>query len=261
MSRGFGSTFGAGTTDIVRINYSSTILAVASFSCWYYVNGAGGANTGNLFRRDSGVTWAVAMNSSTTSMLFVPAFSTTSGNWSWTNAAGRWQHILLTYDGSSTANNPVVYLDGALVSVSRNTAPVGTFQGTASSTFIGNRTDGTRNFDGMVAHVVVWNGVTLSAGDAVALASGINPIIIGPGPQLLNLPLSGINNPESDFINGASLSMTGTRLGTSEPMVQPLIRLRRLVDYEANNVSAAYYPILARGFTEMPGGAREWTGM
>ena len=60
----------------------------------------------------------------------VAHFSTTNGVWIITSAtltAGAWNHVVVTYDGTSTANNPVIYINGASVAVTRSTAPVGTY--------------------------------------------------------------------------------------------------------------------------------------
>jgi hypothetical protein len=69
----------------------------------------------------------------------VVGFTTTSGVWDWTPPSLNADHsILITYDGTATANNPVVYQDGISVSVTRTTAPVGTWAGLKDNVKLGN---------------------------------------------------------------------------------------------------------------------------
>ncbi len=72
---------------------------------------------------------------------FNSIFSTTTGFWSSTFAGAADSstrfHVLITYNGSSTSNNPVIYVNGVSLSVTRTTAPVGTYQTPATRLDIG----------------------------------------------------------------------------------------------------------------------------
>lgn len=228
MSRGFGSTFGsAATGEQIILNTSFTITGGYSFSCWVYVN-TSGENTFGLVI-NSGATpqvLALRLAGSTTAWLTTTPWSTTRGTWTYTSpiGAGVWYHICQTYDGSSTANNPTVYINGNTVSVTLSTTPAGSFGTVLSAFSIGNA--GTTNFDGMIAHAAIWNNKVLKAGDALSLAQGVNPLLIAPDSLVMYCPLDGINNPEFDFVKGNTSSIAGTRLGKSDPPVQPLSRIR-----------------------------------
>src|SRR4051812_27112211 len=125
MSRGFGSTFGAGTTDSIKTSATAAFASQFSFSIFAYVNGTGGSGAGRVFSRNTSAE-TLAMNGSTTSLKYTAPFSTTSGVFTFTiGSAGAWQHVLMTYDASSTANKPTVYVNGVAVSVTVGTAPVG----------------------------------------------------------------------------------------------------------------------------------------
>lgn len=56
-------------------------------------------------------------------------WSGTSGDWTFAPpSTGAFHEILITYDNSSTANNPVVYIDGSPVSVTRAVGPTGSYK-------------------------------------------------------------------------------------------------------------------------------------
>lgn len=56
--------------------------------------------------------------------------------------------IAISYDGTSTSNDPVASVNGRRVSVSRFTAPTGTLSSTAGTLVLGNRADGQRAMGG-----------------------------------------------------------------------------------------------------------------
>lgn len=220
MPRGFGSTLGAGSTD--KINSRSIVSnVISSASVWVWINGIGGAGAGLGGRAyQSLVSTAFIMAANNTNQIIAAfPFSGNSGNFTFpiTFTSG-WQNIVYTYDASSTANKPTVYVNGATVAVTVSQAPTGTYAPQTGGFCLGNRdSDNARIWDGMLAHFAVWNGLLLSAGDALSLSRGVNPLLVQPNSLATYLPLDGINNPEADLILGTSVSITGTRRGTLEP--------------------------------------------
>lgn len=219
MSRGFGSTFGAGATDVATLNFAGAPSATLSMSFWYNRNGAGGGSAGRIF--DVNGSQHNLQTNATPLYNFTFTFSTTAGLWTWVPAAnGQWSHVLITYDNSATANNPIVYQDGVTVAVTRATAPVGTATKTAGVWRLGNNSGGIRNLDGSLAYFTLWNGAILDIDDATALFNGIHPLKIKPELITSCSPLDGINNPEPNIV-GAGATLTGTRRGITEPPVNP----------------------------------------
>lgn len=99
-------------------------------------------------------------------------FSTTNGAWYTTsnviNATDTWYHVLVTYDGGATANNPIVYVNGASKAVTRAIAPVGTFRvGTSVGIYAGGVFS---NFvpDGKITDIRIYTGI-LTAAQVLAL--------------------------------------------------------------------------------------------
>lgn len=106
----------------------------------------------------------------------VAHFSTTNGVWITTSAtltAGAWNHVVVTYDGTSTANNPVIYINGASVAVTRSTAPVGTYRtGTAANLYIGTPSAGAA-LDGKITDARIYNAVLTSSQASGLYAGGV----------------------------------------------------------------------------------------
>ena len=106
-------------------------------------------------------------------LTFDAHFSTTNGRWTTTNnvlnTAGIWYHIVLTYDGSATGNNPKIYINGVSVAVTRGTAPVGTFRtGTSANLKLGEDTYTAFVPDGYMDDPRIYN-VVLTASQVLAL--------------------------------------------------------------------------------------------
>jgi len=213
MARGFGSTFGAGSTDKISSSYSTTASAQISQCAWFWVNGAGGASSGMLmdFMGSALAATGLEMNGGAGSMKFTVPFATTTGVFTWTApSTGAWHHIVLTYDGSSTANKPTVYIDGSSVSVTVSTTPAGSLN-VGGSGLIGNSNSGGHNWDGKIAETGYWNGSLLAASEAAALARGIAPLFVRRAALSLYLPLLGVSSGEPDWGPAhATQTITGT---------------------------------------------------
>lgn len=101
----------------------------------------------------------------------------TSARASWytangTMSTGAWRHIAVTYDRTSTANDPVFYVDGVLLATTELTAPVGTVVDENTRLLrLGGESTGTRNFDGYMEDVRVFNRI-LTAQQIAILAGG-----------------------------------------------------------------------------------------
>ena len=173
MARGFGTVLGSASTDrivtTVTANYTTT-----SFSLRFYRgSGSGGAAAGRLWDKEynHGIYWWTVDSK----IHFYVNWSTTIGDWSVSlPSAGAWHHLLLTYSTSSTANDPVIYIDGVSVTVTEVSAPSGTPPSTSDAIYVGNNGGYARVFDGSLAEFAVWNAI-LTAGNATSLAAKTLP--------------------------------------------------------------------------------------
>lgn len=94
------------------------------------------------------------------------AFSSNKGQWYTANntlTTGTWYHIAVTYDGSATGNNPLLYINGVSKAVNERSTPSGTKSTNASDYTIGNRDDVARDFDGIIDELAIFNDILTPA--------------------------------------------------------------------------------------------------
>lgn len=214
MARGFGSTFGtSGTTDVLTGGSSITPGTTFSLFGWYNRNGFGPSGFGTPFAINAGglSTVAIAQNGDGANMYFHRLW-TNFPTWTFANPTGSlWFALGISYDGGSTANVPVVYVNGSTVAVTTATAPTGSLVSTAAVPTIGNFGGGDNNFcwDGKLAEFAMWNNALLTANEHAALAKGATPRLIRPASLNLYAPMYGNQTNEQDF-GSARMSMTVT---------------------------------------------------
>ena len=107
---------------------------------------------------------------------FVVSHSTQSGVWKNTDTAlayNTWHHIVVTYDDDSTSNNPTFYVNGASITVTETTSPLGTYSSdTSIDLAIGNNEGLTNTLSGNVDEVSIWNTVLSESAIAQLYNSG-----------------------------------------------------------------------------------------
>ncbi len=219
-SRGFGTTFGAGTTDIVQSGYSTVAATNFTYGSWIWVNGAGGGSLGKLFiRQANSSNEAIGFNGVLATMKLTTAWSG-GGQFHWTTpSSNAWHNLCITYNNSSSANVPVVYIDGVSVSVTTDATPSGTYTPSATAMYIGNAASAARVWDGKLAEIAYWNGSLLTANECKAFALGMSPLKLHGGPSLY-LPLYGYQSNEQDWgPSHVTQTITGT-VGRNHAPVQ-----------------------------------------
>lgn len=134
---------------------------------WIRLDSFGGSSFGRIVDQDSlsGVGWAILVDDSISieALGFTHIF-TTSGLAGWftdsnTLSLDTWHHVAVAYNNSSTANNPIMYIDGESVNVNEGFTPTGTASTGATDLIIGNRLDETRSFDGDIADIRLYNRI------------------------------------------------------------------------------------------------------
>lgn len=134
-------------------------------------------------------------------------WSTDGGAWSVSKpSTGSWQNYVVTYDGSSTSNDPIVYKDGSSVTVTERAAPSGAnLRGSRTDLTIGSEASTGQYWDGRIAEVAKWNRV-LTTEEAASLGKGFSPYFMKNG-LLLYLPLLGRKTNEPDLRFGITGSV------------------------------------------------------
>ena len=131
-------------------------------------------------------------------------------------STGSWQHILLTWDGSTTAANVHIYVNGAEEDYAATTNGVNLTAATGSWSIGGRIYDDARNFDGHVAEPAVWNGI-LSAAEIAALAAGYAPHCFPYGLKWAPRLIRGVNDP----ISGNTGTLDGTSVADHPRIIYP----------------------------------------
>ena len=207
MSRGFGTTRGVGASDVINTG-ASLVFPVQKLAGFAFVsrNGPGGGGYGRIVDFAAS-DLAFYIDNTSSELVFQHTFSTTGGIWRGpipANAA--WRSVGFTYDQSSVANIPALYVDGAPIAVTTTTAPVGTATGNNGLMRIGNRQVGDRNFDGDIARVAVWRGTLPTAAEFAAMTAGTVPSSIQAATLVYYASLSTGTTAEV----GSTTSVTGT---------------------------------------------------
>lgn len=172
------------TDDYVSLGSNASVddLSVITVAAWIKPNSTGGGTLAKILNKATSASggWEFGVcahaswgcSESDTRLRFYRWFSGTAGDWN--SAASSlqmdvWQHVVLVYDSSSSANDPVFYIDGSVSATTEFGTPSGTASSDASHTLtIGNRPAADRTFDGLIDEVRLYNRA-LSAAEIAAL--------------------------------------------------------------------------------------------
>jgi hypothetical protein len=227
MARGFGTTFGAGTTDAITTGYSTVLSGgQRSYAVWVNIHADGGNGVGRILDAEvtSGTPSEMLRWWPLNGLTYAVAWSTApSGFAEWGISQGSisydtWYHFAVTYNSSSSSNTPVMYLNGVSQAPANITAPSGTLNPISTPFVIGNRQDGARNHDGKIAWPTIWDGVALNASEIAALAAGAMPFRVRPASIVCCVPCWGITSPEIDLkVANGTATVTGTARQNDPP--------------------------------------------
>lgn len=208
MSIGFGTTHGSGGPDRIKTGLT-TWPTSRTWAWWMYWSSVGGGGSGRMW--DQTETSAAGMTniaSVTPDWTFQRNHDGgTNGVWQvqdMTGITNVWRHWAITYDGSSTANDPLMYLDGASQGVTETTTPTGSPVASGNGLYVGNRWQTDRNLDGRMAEFAVWDRI-LTPDEIGALADGFPPILF-PTSLACYMPLV---RGTQDY-RGSAPTVTGT---------------------------------------------------
>lgn len=207
MARGFGSSRGVGSTDAIAATVNLSPSARVAVFAIALRNGNGGGGFGRICDIGSS-NCAFYFDSGTSELIFQYRWS--GGTAIWRAAApssGVFHSVGFDYDPSSTANDPLIYVNGASVTVTEQTAPSGTATTDAATALRwGNRSGGDRNWDGDLARVAWWRGGSPTGAEFASMHGGTVPSSIQAGTLIYYNSLSGGTTPSV----GTNVSVTGT---------------------------------------------------
>ena len=158
-----------------------------AISFWINPNSDGEGSSGNIINKMTG--WVVAIDSESggsAKLSFYKSFSGNTPQWQTTSTdltIDEWNHIVITYDADSTANDPIIYVNGESVALTESGVPSGTSTtDVGSDLYFGNRAADDRTFDGEIDEVRLYTStITALAASALFLNPGGNTVTtIGP---------------------------------------------------------------------------------
>lgn len=150
------------TLDTITIGFWSWADSYASnYKKWFYLGSAGDREI--AIEMDSGY-------GSPTGLVFVSKWSGLPGVWS-VNApsTGSWAHVCITYDWGSTANDPIIYINGASATVTERLGPSGTKDNNSTGLYLGSEIS-SNFFDGKLAEAFIYNRI-LSAAEIASIGT------------------------------------------------------------------------------------------
>lgn len=138
---------------------------------WLHLDGYGNGDFGRMFDKSTTAQlgWEIFVdgNSGFNRILFQRDFSGGQGSWATntgTIVTGVWYHFAVTYSDNSSANDPLFYLDGELVTVNEVLTPSGTMvNDAAQNLYIGNRAENDRHFNGRLSDLRLYDRILSAA--------------------------------------------------------------------------------------------------
>jgi len=190
------------------------IGTACTISIWTYITGNGENNEGFLIAKGSGGGEGIRLQVAGGSSLYFVVAGATYLVRANTNAAfsfNTWYNFLATWDGSTTAANSHIYINGTEINYNQTQNGV-----SLSSTFdgmitIGNRGSFARTFYGALSEAAVWN-VELTTREIRNVASSRvkrMPLQIRPGNLQGYWPLDELSNDALSFGSGLFRDLSG----------------------------------------------------
>ncbi len=134
---------------------------------WTNPESDGQNNSGRIADKD---TWKYHFSSEAASKVKVTLtflFDGNNGVWETTSTEvdlNTWIHLVLTYNSSDIANDPILYVNGTLVALTETSIPGGTrLTDVGDILFIGNRAGINRAFDGAINEVRLYTRIMAQA--------------------------------------------------------------------------------------------------
>ncbi|OGD30828.1 hypothetical protein A2833_01375 [Candidatus Azambacteria bacterium RIFCSPHIGHO2_01_FULL_44_55] len=154
--------------DAVNINAPTAFdnLPQLTISAWINPKSAGEESFGRILEKADGVTYPITRGwnlfmTGNNQLSFIADFASTNLDKRSSAAVltlNQWQHVALTWDGSSSASGVHFYVNGTEVAYTTNQSGSGTrVPDDTEDLRVGNNESGTRTFDGAIDEVRVYN--------------------------------------------------------------------------------------------------------
>jgi len=241
MARNFDET-----DDYLEVTADAAVNGLTTYSigCWVTRESGGESGYGRLAQKGPNTApnryWRIENDNEGAGwgMIFVAEWSSAQGAWSIAYPDTAWHHHLITYDATSTANNPLWYLDGASQSVTERITPSGTLATDNNEFNIGSSTTRSLTWDGSIAEFAIWNRI-LTPGEAKGLGAGFSPVYY-PNGLVFYCPIFGNNSPEPELMKGTGAVVLGAAKVAHPRIIYPAAKeLRRFFATQAQPPAVA----------------------
>lgn len=150
------------------LNAAVQNLTTMTFEFWLYRSGGGGSGYGRVFQsgQDERFKFENDNNTSGDGLVFITGHGGAVGRWSVAYPTNNtWFHYAITYNATSTSNDPVIIKDGVIASSVERQAPSGTLVSDNGDFCVGNYTeeDIYVAWQGRLACFRVWNVIRTEA--------------------------------------------------------------------------------------------------
>jgi hypothetical protein len=182
----------------------------------------GEADQGIILTKTQWILRGEAQSSGKIKLRFIVSFSTTNGEWVTTNpevTLGQLSSISVEYNSASTANTPVIKVNGSSVALTAVFTPAGTYVAdTGSLLYAGDNAGSTAAFEGIIDSIQVYNTNTLKGSwnnEGIyrwSDVSGNNNHLVSSSNNKEIFLLQDLTNPGKDIL-GLTLSNVVKRYG------------------------------------------------
>ncbi len=153
-----------GVNDYVNCGSDASIDDIftggGTLSCWFSAESDGKENVGTIISKAKFRLRTHSEAGGGVIIQFLQLFNTSNGKWNTDSIVllNKLNHIAVTYDNSSLSNDPLIYVNGVIVDITKDTSPSGAVLSDGGYNFTIGDVDpsGTHSYDGIIDEVSLF---------------------------------------------------------------------------------------------------------
>ena len=155
--------FNALTSKLEHLTAGGFDVDTMTILCWLNADGLGENSAGVVLTLPESEGNTFLQHDLANIMAFGKSFTIADGFWTFSITDGQWQAVAVSYDRTSTLNDPVAMVQFAAATVTEQITPNGTQVSPATGYAIGNKTLQTQTWDGGLMHLFFHNVILTAA--------------------------------------------------------------------------------------------------
>ena len=160
-----------GASGLVTVSDAVAIQNIfdggGTFECWINARSDGKGDGGRIVTKSSPALHVLDEATGKVKLRFYHFFSGDNGIWITTSTEvdlNTWTHIVVTYNSSATANDPIIYVNSSPVALTESTTPTETRETDVNlDLIIGNQAADNKTFDGTIDEVRLYTRILAQA--------------------------------------------------------------------------------------------------